>query len=84
MRSTESVTVRYSPPAPANKGREVECVPADLHALDDFLGWRRWLPGRLLSQVIPGRHGLHLREPYMQTLTAKLRITLVRACALAP
>lgn len=53
--------------------------PADLFALDEFLGWRRWLTGRIIADVIPGRHGLHLSEPNVQTLATKLRAALFDA-----
>jgi acyl-coenzyme A synthetase/AMP-(fatty) acid ligase/thioesterase domain-containing protein len=39
---------------------------------DETLGWRPWLTGPIHIATIPGRHGQHLREPYVRTLAARL------------
>ncbi len=53
--------------------------PAELFVLDDLLGWGPWLTGRIKVDVIPGRHGMHLREPNVATLAAKLRDAIADA-----
>ena len=50
--------------------------PRDLFELDDLLGWKPWLKGQVHTEIIPGRHGVHLLEPHVATLAKKLRAAI--------
>lgn len=52
--------------------------PAHLFIQDKTLGWKPHITGPLNITTIPGRHGWHMREPYVGALAASLGDALAR------